>query len=74
MAGMARSPQSRRGALVEEPTHDKVNNPLAVVLSGELIEPANRCEILRVARRPEFRVYRAKIVARKMRVLRQLSR
>jgi hypothetical protein len=50
-----------------------MHNTLAVVLMGELIETSDGSEILRIARRLEFRVRQTKIVALKMRVLLQLA-
>ena len=70
---MARSPQCRCGALIEEPTDGHVNDPLAVTIPGELIEMPDRGQILGKARQPEFRVGQTKIVAVEMRIFLQLA-
>src|SRR5208283_1063414 len=74
LAGVTRSPQRCSRALREQPAHGQVDGSLAVVLLRELIETANRSEILRVARRPELRVCQAQIVAVEMRICLQLAR
>src|SRR5690349_4941614 len=67
LAGVARSPQCRSRALVEDPAHRQMDDGLAVAPSGELIETPDCSEILRVAWRPKFRVGQAKVVTLKMR-------
>ena len=67
LAGVARSPECRSRTPVEEPTHRQLDDPLAITLSGELIETPDSSEILQIARRLEFRVGQAKIVALEMR-------
>lgn len=50
-----------------------MNDTLPIARLGELIETTNRSKVLRVARRPEFQVGQAEIVAAKMRVFLQLA-
>src|SRR6202007_1836458 len=69
LAGVTRPPQRRCRTLVENPARSQVDNPLAVALSGELIETPHGSEILGVAWRLEFRVRQSKIVALELRVL-----
>ena len=73
LAGVARPPQSRSCALIESPAHGQMNDTLPIARLCELIETTNRSKVLRVARRPEFRVGPAEIVAAKMRVFLQLA-
>jgi len=63
MVRTPRAPQRRRDALIEYPAHGEIEHAARIALMRELIELLDGFEILREARRLEFRVVQAEIVA-----------
>ena len=63
LAGMSGTPEGDRWALIEHPAHRKCQYRFAKALSRQLLEFADRSEILAEAFIPEFRVDFAEIIA-----------